>query len=473
MGWKFVSLAGVVLAAACTTAQAATVTLDADGMAVINGTRTFLIGLYEIPKEDALLEEVAEAGFNLVRSRENVGALDRLHEVGVWAWINTGMKIDFSVNREDREALVRKSVDALGEHPALAVWEVPDEALWNTWYRAQTWREQREPRQLAERIDGIEEQSRRDALRGQLRQSRELREFGEYAKAERIADKLWEQLDEAPPEPDLNMADAPERAAKLAEGLYEGYRFIKRLDPVHLVWMNHAPRNQIEQLAAFNRAADVVGCDIYPVPRSQRVRHSDIADQTVAAVGAYTERMQAAAPDKPVWMVLQGFGWGDLFEEEEPEVRERLRRPTKQETRFMAFDAIVHGARAIFYWGTTTIEKDVPFWKELLEVVSELDELQPVLSAPEADLPVEAAFAPTFGSVDRGIVVLAKDAPDGVCLIVVNEWTSPLTYTLEGLDSLDGTVYQDTATERASTVEAGALTLPIPAQSVHVLRPQP
>src|SRR5690606_26326563 len=129
------------------------------------------------------------------------------------------------------------------------------------------------------------------------------------------------------------------------EGMREGYSLLRTLDPKHPVWMNHAPRNQIAQLMAFNDAADIVGCDIYPVPFSADNGHSDIGLRTIASVGAYTDRMQESAPGKPVWMVLQGFGWSDI----QPERKEFMRRPEGHETRFMAYDAIVHGARGILY----------------------------------------------------------------------------------------------------------------------------
>lgn len=454
-------------------AGAVTVEIAPDGMAVVDGERVFILGLYEHPEDDGALERVAEAGFNLVQAGERVEELDRLDALGLWAWVNTGMKIDLSENREARTEALGTMVDTLGAHPALAVWEVPDEALWNTWYQAQRWRREREPAMLSERIDRVEDEARRDALRAELRRSAELRELGEYAESERMADALWEALGEVSPHPGYGLADAPERAEKLAQGLERGCALLRERDPGRVVWMNHAPRNEIAQLARFNVAADVVGCDIYPVPESLDVKHSDLGDRTLSSVGAYTRRMQAAAPDKPVWMVLQGFGWGDLFTDRDEETRAVLRRPTRAETRFMAYDAIVHGARGILYWGTFTVEKDAVFWDELLEVVGELHALQPVLSAPEAELDLTVGHRPTYGSVDRGITATARAAPDGVWLLVVNAWTSPLRYVLGGLDALEGGVYEEMETGVRAEVSGGELSLPMRRQSVHVLRPAP
>jgi hypothetical protein len=452
-------------------AWAATVQLDDDGMAIINGERTFILGLYETPKEAPLLQEIAGAGFNLVRAPGTLEALDELHAAGLWAWLVTGNAIDLSESTAEREALLRALVEAFADHPALAVWEVPDEALWNAWYLAEQWRAS-EPGMLEERIAKIAEAPLKEKLQQQWQQMRELRRLGEYTQAEPLADALWEQLGEESPQAGFGLANAPERAARMAEGFLEGYRLLKRLDPLHPVWMNHAPRNSIEDLALFNRAADVVGCDIYPVPEALDVRHSDLGDRTLSAVGAYTARMQAAAPGKPVWMVLQGSGWGDFLDTVDDERREALRRPTREETRFMAYDAIARGAQGVLYWGTFYVEKDSAFWKELCGVIHELHTLQPVLSAPDAPLPLTVTHAPAHGSVDRGIIARAKAAPSGTWLLLVNEWTSPLTAVIGGLESLEGTHYQDAETGRKVTVEGGALRIPMPRQSVLLLEPR-
>ena len=453
-------------------AVAATVQIDTDGMAIVDGQRTFILGLYETPKEPEFMKEVAEAGFNLVRAPGDLEALDQFDAAGLHAWVNTGSSIDLSENTEEREKLLRDLAAALRDHPALAVWEVPDEALWNAWYQSEQWRENREPAMLSERIAKVEEAGLKKNLEEQLGQVRSLRRLGDYARAEQLADSLWEQLGETSPQPGYGFSTAPERAARLAEGLEAGYRLMKRVDPTHIVWMNHAPRNSVEDLALFNRAADAVGCDIYPVPESQNTRHSDLRDRSVSAVGAYTARMQAAAPGKPVWMVLQGAGWGDFLDSLDDARREEMRRPTREETRFMAYDAIARGAQGILYWGTFYVPKDSQFWKELCGVITELHNLEHVLSAPDADLPLNVTHAPSSGSVDRGIVARAKATPDGVWILLVNEWTSPLTAVIGGLDSLEGTVYHDAETGREVTVEGGVIRIPMPRQSVLMLAPK-
>jgi len=473
--FQLVCLLGVFLLAGAA-AHAAKATIAADRMLVVDGERTFVIGLYENPGEDALLDAAAQAGFNLVHASADAAALDRLHAHNLRGWINTGYSIDFSENQAAREDELKAMAAGFAGHPALLVWEVPDEALWNCFYGATQWRREQEPVQQQAKIDALTDTALQTELREMMQRSSQLWSRGRYSESEETANAVWRKLGEEPPNPDLGVSNAPQRAAKMCAGMVQGYEFLKQLDPGHPVWMNHAPRNQLNQLAAFNRAADIVGCDIYPVPAFE-TGHSDLMERTPAAVGAYTGRMQAAALgkvgaslDKPVWMVLQGFGWRDLSDNPDPDPN-KGRRPTLDETRFMAYDAIVHGARGILYWGTYRIEKDSQLWQDLLTVVSELKALQPVLSAPDSPEPFPVGIAETFGSVDRGIRILPKVISGKVWFLVVNDWTEPLTYTIGGLDDFNGARYVENYTEDEATVRDGAITMTLPGQRVHVLIP--
>ena len=243
-------------------------------MLVVDGERTFIIGLYENPAEDAVLDAAAKAGFNLVHASADAAALDRLSARNLWAWINTGASIDFSENPSAREEELRRMMAEFGEHPALLVWEVPDEALWNCFYGATMWRRSQEPAQLRTAIDVLSDAALQTELREMMASSSDLWNNGLYAQAEETANAIWRKLGQEPPNPGLNLSNAPERAAKMCAGMIQGYELLKKADPNHPVWMNHAPRNQVNQLAAFNRAADIVGCDIYPVP-AFKTGHSD------------------------------------------------------------------------------------------------------------------------------------------------------------------------------------------------------
>ena len=103
---------------------AAELTVASDRMLVVDGRRTFVIGSHGNPAEDAVLDEVARAGFNLVRVSEDLSAIDRLHSRGLSAWINTGGRIKLNDNLEERKGELEDLVTRWGPHPGLPVWEV-------------------------------------------------------------------------------------------------------------------------------------------------------------------------------------------------------------------------------------------------------------------------------------------------------------------------------------------------------------
>ena len=467
---RWFPLAQMVALAACP-AFAQPVTIAPDRMLLVDGKRTFVLGLYENPGDDAVLKQVADAGFNLVQATADKQVLDRLGQHGLHAWINTGSCIDLSEDRARREEQVRQLASSLGPHPALWAWEAPDEALWNCWYGPMQWRREQEPAQQKAKIDALPDKALAEELRAQRAEADRSFARGDYARFEQLADGIWRKLGIESPTPGQNVSQAAERAAKMAAGLREGHALLRQVDPGHPLWMNHAPRNQIPQLAAFNQAADILGCDIYPVPEYLG-GHSDLADRSLASAGSYTTRMQDAAPGKPVWMVLQGFGWSDLEKEPSAESRTKNRRPTLDELRFMAYDTVAHGGRGILFWGTAYIEKDSDLWKNLMKLVQELAELQPVLSAADAPLNPVLEIAETWGSVDRGVRALPKAVDGKTWFIVVNEFSEPLRYTMGGLSALDGVEYADARDAREATVAGGRLTLDIVGHGVQVLQPR-
>ncbi len=399
-------------------AGAAEVAFAPDGMLTIDGERTFLVGLYENPEDDAVLDAAAEAGFDIVRCGGSAECLDRLHARGLYAWVNTGGRIDLGADGNNPDTGLREVVDAVGKHPALAIWEVPDEVLWGCWLRA-------------------------------------------YAEADTWTAKF----------------DAYRKRfeAKHA-GLLAGYKALKTIDPHHPIWMNHAPCNSREDLAAFNQAADIVGCDIYPILELPFLP-GDESRKVLGYVGRYTQFMQSAAPEKPVWMVLQGFGWGDLgagpmtF----PLLWEthQNRRPTAEEFRYMNYSAIARGARAVLYWGTHRVEKESALWKSILEVVRELDGRRDLLSAPDAALQPELDTRLFVLAQPNGVALLGKQMDDGIWWLAVNELSFPLRYTMLGIEELDGMTYVDVDTGRETKVRRGRASFSIPGYGVQILRPAP
>jgi hypothetical protein len=143
--------------------------------------------------------------------------------------------------------------------------------------------------------------------------------------------------------------------------------------------------------------ADSVGTYIYPVPFSP-----------LASVGAAVKQVRALQPAqlRPL-VVLQGLGLRDA--QQNPDAR----RPTEQETRFMAFQAVVHGAGGIAWWGANFISSNSELWHAMKRTARDLSTISSWLVEEDSPLQVQA----------EGLEVLLKQSSAGGdkhLLIVVN-----------------------------------------------------
>jgi hypothetical protein len=418
--------------------------LNKERMLLVNGQPRFILGLYENPKDDAVLQEAVEAGFNLIQCSADTASLDRVHRLGARAWVNVGGALDLSEDTGKRQQHLTDLVQRVGHHPALLVWEGPDEILWNNWWVTMEllrW-------ELEKMRTAGQGKTELQTLAGQ---ARDLFERGLYLDFEIVRAEFWRQAGQPSPNPGVRIDDAEARVFRSGDGITAGIKALRALDARHVIWLNHAPRNSLEDLQLYNRAADMVGCDIYPAPGNLAVGHSDLADMGLTSVGAYTERMRQAAPGKACAMVLQGFGWRDLRKEiSAPENAVGIgRRPTWAESRFMVYDAIVHGANAILYWGTAYLKSAgddgsplsgrPKLWHDLLRVAREIRALEPALVAPPLK-PPKVRQAATYGSIDgKGIICSARRLGEDFVLLVVNETDNGLRFSLENLPAkLDG-----------------------------------
>ena len=193
----------------------------------------------------------------------------------------------------------------------------------------------------------------------------------------------WEMEDE----PAFTWNSAKPRI--LPEGLIETYHLIKLEDPKHLIYTNHGPVNLISTLQKYNSSTDIVACDVYPViPYGIKPSYAlypdglqgDLLNPYISQVGEYADKMQKVVNNsKPVFMVLQAFSWEMLKKQEERDTAMIL-YPSYKESRFMAYNAIVHGASGILYWGSSYTPQPSPFMDNLNEVTKELADLQGQLS---------------------------------------------------------------------------------------------
>ena len=164
------------------------------------------------------------------------------------------------------------------------------------------------------------------------------------------------------------MVDEPLWGGKSNVPLKASYDTYREVDPYHPVWINAAPRNEVEDLRPYGEACDIWGCDIYPIPSPNS--HSGIEDKTMTSVGKYCLRMDDTTwGRKPIWMALQGFGWGEN-PENGPNGRAKI-HPSLHEMRFMAFDAMLNACTGYGLWGTNFV-KSVDFMETIYKTTAEV-----------------------------------------------------------------------------------------------------
>lgn len=381
--------------------------VDKDGTLVVNGQRRFILGTYHNPGTLSELLELAQHGINLVHCGADARSLDQAKTAGLLAWVNTGANLDLSQNTAERKQNLLAMAAALKDHPALAVWEAPDEALWNLYY------------------PNLEKQLHRSDL------------------SETQLDSLLLNLEQ--------------NSRQLADGFQKGLAVLRQADPRRPVWFNHAPRNSVAQLTRFSALADIIGCDIYPV-RVGHNGHSDLIDKNLSSVGAYTDRMQASGPNKPVWMVLQAFSW-DQLTTKKPEEMDPQGFPSFRESRQMAYEAILHGARGLLWWGSTLSSTKAAYWRAILAVTAEIAELEPYLVATELkkQLTVEPL---AFAASEPSRVAYSFRQHQNDYLLILSTTDNGQWVRISGLERLNGRVFYDLAGGRRHTVQQGRLLLP-------------
>jgi hypothetical protein len=248
------------------------------------------------------------------------------------------------------------------------------------------------------------------------------------------------------------LIDEPLWAGYPLDSLLDVYRFHRRLDPYRPIWSNEAPRGTVEDVAHYGQALDITGVDIYPVPEG--VTHSEMADKTLSSVGKYADKMRASVADrKPVWMALQGFAWKHL---DDAKAKDAI-YPTWEQSRFMAYDAILHGATGITYWGTHYIFQP-DFWDVLFRVSAELRDMSAVFVAPTVIPAVIKTTAPD-------LVFLHKECDGQGYLLAANDGKEVREVTFSVPFTQDLHVLFE---NRTVSVRNGAFTDRFAANAVHL-----
>ena len=376
----------------------------ADGFLWRDGKELFPIGSYEFPEADAAVAEMAAAGVNLVRCHGK-DELDRAQAAGLLGWVS----LPFQQGAGD---VLKLQVESLMGHDALAVWEGPDEVVWNfTAY------------------SGL------------------YKSMGVYESR----DEWWRQTPKA-------IAYSESRAAEIIPNMRAAVEQIRGLDTKQRpVWINEAQKSDVRLVREYLDFVDITGCDIYPVSGQNR---------DIAAIGGTTDRWNMLGKGKPVWMVLQAFSWDELGGDYAEKGRAY---PSFRESRFMAYDAIAHGARGILYWGSQYLTSD-EFRRSLYALTAELAALQPFLvAADEPDVCVRLIELPE-DTVGRGVTANLRHVDEDWLVVLVNEDdTAHMGVEVSGLAGLDGRELLTLYDEGSTRVKSGELLMRMQPLEVKVL----
>lgn len=224
--------------------------------------------------------------------------------------------------------------------------------------------------------------------------------------------------------------DEPAWGEVPAAPLARAYRRIKRLDPSHPVVVIQAPRGTVAELSRYRGSFDVTGADVYPVSYPPGA-HARRANRDLSVVGDVTRTMVAAAGRKPVWTTLQIAWSGVLPPGHVP------RFPSLHDERFMAYQAIVAGARGLVFFGGHLKQVMRPadaevgwnwtFWEQALRpLVAELASpaVAPALTATKT-VPVKTGA--------KDVELVARRAGRFVYVIAVRRSRSTSTVGFDGL----------------------------------------
>jgi hypothetical protein len=229
--------------------EAAHVTLNEDGVLLIDGRKVLPIGFTGGPPPDgrtpegkAAFTEIRDAGGMFFRtgqqgptpwndettSHEQI-MMDAAARYGLYCWPRLGMLSSLQEGERDKEARLRSVLERFRDHPGLLLWKNVDEPWWGK---------------------------------------------------------------------------VP------AEDMVRAYRIIKQVDPCHPVGLTQAPRGTVADLRPYAAAADILLLDIYPIGYPPGM-HSLGPNKEISMVGEYTRFIRQVAAGKPIWMVLQ-IAWSGV-----------------------------------------------------------------------------------------------------------------------------------------------------------------
>lgn len=200
------------------------------------------------------------------------------------------------------------------------------------------------------------------------------------------------------------ISDEPNGKSVTPAQLEEIYKTVKENDPWHpvsIVFMS-----PFINARSYSEALDIVMADPYPVP-----------DHPVTIAGDVAALLSSEFKGKrPVWIVPQAFGGGELWS----------REPTSQEIRSMTWQSIINGATGIQYFvrqGLNYFPKSASTWGECGKMATEVAELTPWLLSDEETLPVVC--------YSKNILITSRLHNGQLAIIAVNKANEPVSASIK------------------------------------------
>ena len=362
-----------------------------DGYIIKDGKRFLPFGSYFLPKEDAMLKEMVNAGFNLFQCHSKAD-LDRVQKAGAQGWISLPF-------HEGDSPRLKELANSVAGHPALAVWEGPDELVWNFTAKV-VWEGPYD--ELGWRVTPYSHKV------------------------------LLEWLTLTPEA----LRFAKEQSAIIMPNVAKAVAYIRSVDPNNLqVWINEAEPSDMGYVWQYMDVIDITGCDFYPV-RSSLTEGSMKPRKRMQDIGKNAGRWTVTSQGKPVWMVLQAFSWHELGVLDDRWKNLPVAYPSFEESRYMAYDVIANGTKGILYWNLGFLTSE-PFRQSLYGLARELNALQPFLSTDPKPIHI-TTHLPVQDANNRVAGTARQYGRDWMVALVNESDTTQHAAIVSGLDLLHG-----------------------------------
>ncbi len=300
------------------------ISAQGDGYLLKNGKRVFVFGSYYLSDSDAALKEMVNAGLNLFPAGPGQISTGCKNSV-CRGWVPLPLAEGVSDN-------LKKLAGSVAGHPALALWEGPDEFVW--WFTAHS----------------------------NLYKTKKIHH----------APGAWRNL---APEA---LKYAKEQSRILMPKVRSAIAYVQKHRPIILqMWINEAENSDMGYVQEYMDDVDT-GCDIaIQVSAHQWQRKGR---QSMQPIGKSAKRWTAISENKPIYMVLQGFSWNELVVIDKDKFKDRpVAYPSFEESRYMAYDVIANGTRGILYWDMKYLTSN-EYRTSLFGLANEFNALQPFLT---------------------------------------------------------------------------------------------